>query len=173
MRSMFGRLAVLSSALLLACASGSPAPEQSANASAWQREAALAALRSLPVDSLCGARCTVIAVDTAVRGAPSTETLDIASLPVVAHLETGDLGAARSSRRVVGVSFGTGQAPASDTLRVAMAVAGEGGGTGATPSKATVTATLLSPGSMGLLARAELVASGSTWNVGSVRYHEP
>ena len=47
----------------------------------------IAALRSLPVDSLCH-QCSVIVVDTAIRGARNSDGLAVQGLPVVEWAES-------------------------------------------------------------------------------------
>lgn len=159
--------------VLSACAGAPRVGKQATGASEWQREVARVTLNQLAVDSICATACSVLAVDTGVRGASSEAVLDVARLPVVARLASADLLATRSSRRVVASAFALGLGPVPDTMRVVLAVASPTGPKAVSPSTATVTATMLTPGSMGLLARAELVVGAHGWEVSSLRYFEP
>lgn len=128
---------------------------------------AIAALRALPVDSLCAETCRVVALDPRVKRASSAAPAAIQNLPVIAEL--GEPEAASISWRIPMVRrpFQDFSRDA-DTIRVGIAVLIPKG----TSSTATAIVGVIEPMSIGAFAIVALRFRAGSWKVEEVRYFE-
>ena len=160
-------IALLALSMLISCQSTNrPAVAAGQEAGRW-REAIVAGVRAVPLDSLCSGHCTVVVIDTAARSAPNRESLDIIGLPLLGYVSTrdfNDLGV-RTLRIIPGTYLP--KSAASDTVRVAASLVRPGSNT-----ETVVLVSILLPGSLGMIGLVELRQDGSLWHVNRVRLLE-
>jgi hypothetical protein len=133
------------------------------------RNTAAAAVRALPIDSLCGGNCRFVIVDTLVRRATARNRLDIIRLPVLGNLTAAEVARWQLTKLKIIPGKLRLRAADADTVRVGLVIADSENHI----TEKNVIATVILPRSLGLVVDMELhYGYDGTWRVSRMRIFE-